>query len=234
MSQLAEAAPALVPLFADLWVGSMDFPLAQKIASRIKRNNPAAKDDDDEGAQITPREQQLMQQEQMLQKALGDAQQEIQRLQAEADLQLKLKSMDVTQKDRASQRSELTALEVAQIKADSAAALAETRAEIDQLRAMLDRAHEMRMLLQDQRHEHATAVADAAHADGQRRAEHRHQAASAAAGAVVDATAAERERLHQADENRRDRTHDAALEIATSTAPIPPAPPGDDEPPTNV
>lgn len=233
MSELAQAAPNLVPLFADLWVGAMDFPLAQKIAQRIKRNNPAAKDDDGEEAQPSPREQQLQQQEQMLQNALQQAQQEIEKLKSEADLKIKLKTMDVDQKDRASQRSELTELEVARLKADTAKALEETRAEIEQLNAMLDRAHEMRMALQADRHEHASEAAGVQHDLDVLREQHRHEHASEAAGAAVDEAEAERQRQHDAREARKGRAHDAALTIATQQEPMSPAANGD-EPPENV
>lgn len=45
MTELATAAPPLVPVYADLWVRAMGFSGANEIADRLKANNPAAQGD---------------------------------------------------------------------------------------------------------------------------------------------------------------------------------------------
>jgi hypothetical protein len=44
MTELANSAPALVPIYADLWVRAMGFSGSQEIADRLKRANPNAQD----------------------------------------------------------------------------------------------------------------------------------------------------------------------------------------------
>ena len=53
MTQLASSAPALVPVYADLWVRSMGFPGSTEIANRLKRVNPQASEEDD-GQSVPP------------------------------------------------------------------------------------------------------------------------------------------------------------------------------------
>ncbi len=84
MSQLATAAPPLVPIYADLWVRSMGFSGSTEIADRIKAQNPHAKDDGK--AQSVPPEFQAKFQElqQQHQQAMQQLQQATQALQTDA------------------------------------------------------------------------------------------------------------------------------------------------------
>lgn len=54
MTQLATSAPALVPVYADLWVRAMGFSGANEIADRLKRTNPAVAEE--KGASTLPPE----------------------------------------------------------------------------------------------------------------------------------------------------------------------------------
>ena len=50
MAQIAEAAPGLVPMYADLWARAMG---TDQIADRLKANNPAATGDDDDASRLS-------------------------------------------------------------------------------------------------------------------------------------------------------------------------------------
>lgn len=77
MAQLAEAAPPLVPIYADLWVRAMGFSGSTEIADRIKAQNPAAQSEKDKSAQSLPPE--LLQQVAQLKQEHDAAVQELQK-----------------------------------------------------------------------------------------------------------------------------------------------------------
>lgn len=77
MAQLAEAAPALVPVYADLWVRATGFSGANEIADRIKKHNPYAGEDKG-GAENMPPE--LMQRFKTLYAEHQEAMAELQKL----------------------------------------------------------------------------------------------------------------------------------------------------------
>lgn len=52
MSDLAKAAPPLVPVYADLWVRAMGFSGSTQIADRLKKMNPNAKDEGDQTPEV--------------------------------------------------------------------------------------------------------------------------------------------------------------------------------------
>jgi hypothetical protein len=67
MGALAEAVPNLVPTFADLWVGNMDFPGARQIADRLKKTLPPGMGDSEDGEpDVNTLQQQLQQAGQMV------------------------------------------------------------------------------------------------------------------------------------------------------------------------
>jgi hypothetical protein len=67
MGALAEAVPNLVPTFADLWVGNMDFPGARQIADRLKKTLPPGMGDSEDGQpHVNTLQQQLQQAGQMV------------------------------------------------------------------------------------------------------------------------------------------------------------------------
>lgn len=71
MGQLAEAAPEMVPNFADLWVGNMDFPGAKQIADRLKKMLPPNLQDNQEGQPSPEQLQQQLQQASQLMELMG-------------------------------------------------------------------------------------------------------------------------------------------------------------------
>jgi hypothetical protein len=66
MGELAQAAPQMVPTFADLWVGNMDFPGARQIADRLKKTLPPQLQDNPDGENPEALKQQMQQLQQML------------------------------------------------------------------------------------------------------------------------------------------------------------------------
>lgn len=114
MSDLAQAAPQLVPVFADLWVGDMDFPSASKIAERLKKANPLARDEQNPQVDV-----------QQLQAQLGAMQQQLQQLQPEA-IKMQIAQLDAE-----------TKVKIAEINAASAGQVAATKANADQASAIL-------------------------------------------------------------------------------------------------
>lgn len=75
LSQLAEAAPELVPMFADLWVGTSPSPRMRKIAERLKKANPIAADEDEGKKPLPPEVQkQLAEAKAITEQAVAKAQ----------------------------------------------------------------------------------------------------------------------------------------------------------------
>jgi hypothetical protein len=95
MGQLAEAAPQMVPLFADLWVGNMDFPGAKQIQDRLKKQlPPELQDQGDDQPEIPPQVRQQMQQ----------AQQMIDMLQQELDAKNEIIERELTKEQAETER----------------------------------------------------------------------------------------------------------------------------------
>lgn len=94
MSAFAQAAPQLVPLYADLYVKAMDWPGAQQIAERVKPPNVP----DDDAPPIPPQAmqqmQQLQQENQMLNQQLQQAAQIIQSKQVEQQGRMAVSAQD--------------------------------------------------------------------------------------------------------------------------------------------
>ena len=84
MGQIAQAAPQLMPLVADLWIRSMDFPQKDEIADRLKKMLPPQVQDVPEGQQPDP--QQLMAQNQQLQMQMQQMGAELQKAQSKMDV----------------------------------------------------------------------------------------------------------------------------------------------------
>lgn len=181
MGELAQAAPTLVPIYADLWVGSHDSRAAKSISERLKNNNPYAKGDKDDKKgqpQIPPEIQQQMQQ---MQQQLQAAQAEIQKLQqavavdkAKADAQIRMKQMELdVQQKIAMMEARLDLMKTrAALKSDAGAAMIE--AEMYRMELMLDkdeneagRRHEFMMAREGQRAAKAAAEAAAANGEGE-------------------------------------------------------------------
>ena len=75
MGDLAQAAPQLVPTYADLWVRNMDGPGFMQIADRLHKTLPPQLQDNGEGQETDPKVQamqaQLQQAGQMVQQLQG-------------------------------------------------------------------------------------------------------------------------------------------------------------------
>ncbi len=168
MSALAQAAPDMVPRFADLWVKSMDIPMADEIADRIK---PPGVD----GPEALPPEAQAqMQQMQAV----------IQELQQAAD-DNKTKIMIAQGGDQVkaqiAQQSDQVKLQVAGIQAQSSitvaeigAAVADMAQQVKTLQAMIGAEHEARMAELDHQREMRKGAHDAGHDVAKAAMEHEH------------------------------------------------------------
>lgn len=152
MSDLAQAAPQLVPIFADLWVSDMDFPGASKIADRLKKANPLARDEQNPQVDV-----------QQLQAQIGAMQQQLQQLQPEAI------KMQVAQLDAQ------TKIKIAEINAASAGQVAATKANADQAAAILQAEVKAAGL----KLQHADSVLDATTRHADTLIQHAHEATEA-------------------------------------------------------
>lgn len=121
MGQLAEAAPQMVPLFADLWVGSMDFPGAKSIEDRLKKQLPPELQDQKDGTPpIDPQIQAQMQQAQqmidMLSKELDGKTEIIERDTVKAQAELDKVRLEIESKERIASLDSQTKIEIEQLK----------------------------------------------------------------------------------------------------------------------
>lgn len=210
MTELAQAAPQLVPGFADLWVSYMDFPGAEAISKRLKAMNPIAKDDDEGGKPpLTPEAQaQLQQMAQQLQMATQAAQEFKQKLDSDAprwEAQVKMKAAELLSRERIAEITAQKDLAIAQATLDLKNSHAILQAQIDARAQQDDQAHEMEMLALEQQHEHTQNTLE--------------QQASFAQTGMNQA--------HEQDQNALDRQHEhtsTLLNAAIQPAPAPPVP----------
>jgi len=94
MTAFAQAAPQLVPQYADLYVKAMDWPLSQEISERVRPPGVAGDDEPQIPPQAAMQMQQLQQQNQELQAQLQQAVQAIQAKQVENQSREKIALMD--------------------------------------------------------------------------------------------------------------------------------------------
>jgi hypothetical protein len=164
MAALADAAPALVPMFADKWVEMMDFPGSTEIAERIRKANPMLANEGGEGPQVPPEVQaqlvQLQQQNQMLMAAVQQAEQEkaakqaetqgklaIEQVKAEASVfmkQAEIASREAIAQAQLSAQQQAKAAELAQKQAQAQlqAEIAALKVKVDAYDAERQRQHE--------------------------------------------------------------------------------------------
>jgi hypothetical protein len=144
MGELAQAAPEIVPAFADLWVKNMDFPGAKQIADRLARAVPPQFRDQAEGADPQQQLQQAMAVIQELQPLADknkadlmkvEAQQkgENERVQFERTTEMQEKAAELASKERLELRKLEVQLEIEMAKLGSAQSLARGEAEQQQL-----------------------------------------------------------------------------------------------------
>lgn len=209
MTELAQAAPNLVPAYADLWVKTMDFPGAVDISNRLKKMNPAAKDDDEKGkAPIPPEVQAQMQQmAQQLQQATAAAQQfqqEIQTDKAKYDAQIAMKQAELASKEKIAEIQAKQAFVLKQAELNAKQGLALLQAQIDDAE-------------RKESHEDAMELASVTHASDLQATAH---AAEQARQAQI------LEQAHAQAQAALDRHHDhtsTILEAAVQPPPTPPA-----------
>lgn len=183
MSDLAQAAPQLVPIFADLWVSDMDFPGATKIADRLKKANPLARDEQNPQVDV-----------QQLQAQIGAMQQQLQQLQPEAI------KMQVAQLDAQ------TKIKIAEINAASAGQVAATKANADQAAAILSAEVKAAGL----KLQHADTVLDATTRHADTLIQHAHEATEGGRNRAHDLVLAEHARQTASEQAAQQAQTDAA------------------------
>jgi hypothetical protein len=226
MSQLAQAAPQMVPLFADLWVGNMDFPGAQQIAARLaKMVPPQVQDEQQTGAMQA---QQLQQQVAMLTQQLQQlapladknkaglmeaqmkAQADVQQKQIDADTRIKVALIQATSTEINTQ---------AKIDAENARTFVEAEENklsrlLDLHMQRLDQVHARMTQALDHAHERVQAHQDAVLGIAQQQADQQHDAGMAS----LD---------HQAATAQADQQGQIASDAAQQQAALQPQPTGD-------
>jgi len=175
MGQLAEAAPQMVPLFADLWVGNMDFPGARQIADRLEKQLPPQLQESEDGKpQIPPQVQQQMQQAQemidMLSKELDGKTEIIERDTVKAQAELDKVRLELESKERIASLDSQTKIEIEQLKIEAAQIQGELQMrqfELTQLEAynqqVMAQGHEAGMAAQSAQDQRALAAQQAGH-----------------------------------------------------------------------
>ena len=170
MGQLAEAAPQMVPLFADLWVGSMDFPGAKSIEDRLKKQLPPELQEQEDGKpQIPPQLQAQMQQAQqmidMLSKELDGKTKLIEQETVKAQADLDRTRLEIESKEHIAALQSQTTIEVEKLKLEATSLLGEIdirKAEMAALQAhnaqVLTQGHESGMAAQAAQDQRALAA----------------------------------------------------------------------------
>jgi hypothetical protein len=192
MNALAQAAPELVPRFADLWVESMDIPQAEAIAARIKPPG-VGEDGEPDPQQLMAENQQLKAAMQELQALADDNQAKVKiaemkaqtdMAKAQQDAQLTMATTQATEQAKAqtTAQSDHVKLEIAALQAQTAMAVAQLQAGQDEMKnavqlmlKKMDLAHDTHMHVQAQQDEQTGKVLD--HEIGEHSAEREHERA---------------------------------------------------------
>jgi hypothetical protein len=191
MNALAQAAPEMVPRFADLWVLSMDIPQAEQIAARIKP--PGVDEENGLPPEAQAIVQQMQQQMQELQQLADDnqaklkiaemnAQAKLAQSQQDAQLDIQKAQMTEQAKQATTSQSDHVKLEIAALQAQTQIAIAEIKAGQEETKNILqlvlkkmDLAHDTHMHAEAAQQEVAGKVID--HEIGQHSAESDHRRA---------------------------------------------------------
>lgn len=210
MNALAQAAPELVPRFADLWVKSMDIPEADAIAARIA---PPGTGDDANPQQMQAQIQQLQQSLQEAQQLADDNKTKLQLGQMKAQTDMSKAQQDAQLEATLRQQDNDTKLKTAGISAEAQIAVAEIKAamqqqqtQIDMIAKLIGMEHEQRLLEK----QHGMDAATAAHSEGLKAAIALH-AADTAAQAASD--------QHERTKELQDQQHGQQMELATTPPP---------------
>ncbi len=225
MNALAQAAPELVPRFADLWVKSMDIPQADAIAARIAP--PGTEDGKNDQAQMQAQIQQLQQALQEAQQLADDNKTKLQiaQMNAQAGVQ-KAQQSDMVKaqteqaktqtQTAAQQQSDQIKIQVAGIQAETALAIAELQAgmqqykvQVDLMAKMLGLQHEQRTLSAQMEHDQRTQAND----------QNFDAAKTVHQGVEAEESA---QSAHQRARELQDREHEAKLVMATVPPPVDP------------
>ncbi|HEX2594746.1 MAG TPA: portal protein [Rhizomicrobium sp.] len=181
MNALAQAAPELVPRFADLWVRSMGIPKSDEIADRIKP--PGV---DDEAADLPPEVQAKMAEMQaamqQLQQLADDNQAKLKIAETNAQVQVIKAQQDGQVKALTQQSADATKIRVAGIQAETQIAVAEIKAGMEEMKTqvmliadLIGIKHEQQKLMAQNAYDAAKTVHGAEREDEGADAEHRRQ-----------------------------------------------------------
>src|SRR5574340_785051 len=149
MTQLFQAAPAMIPLLGDIFMANQDVPGAQQMAKRLKATLPPqiaqADQEGDDQPEVPP---QVMAQMQQMQQQLQEGAQLVQALQQERERleqELNNKNQEHEAKLAAVQGSidevkikTLADLNIAEIQAESRERVAGLQAQVDHMQQMMD------------------------------------------------------------------------------------------------
>lgn len=189
MSEMAQAAPQLLPMYADLWVGNLDFPGSKQIADRLKKALPPQLQEQTNSPEL--RAMQLQQQNQQagqmiefLTKELQGKTEFIHTEQIKAQQKLQEIQLEQQGKERLAwiQVSAQLAIAGAKLDADMAGKFVdalETRAAtiLDAHLQKLTQAHEIASKAVDHAHEQLMTGAQMAHEQAQQAGDRFHEGA---------------------------------------------------------
>ena len=141
MTSLAEAAPQMVPMFADLWVGNMDFPGARQIADRLKKSLPPNLQDNEDGKPNAEALQQQLEQAgqlmELMSKELDAKNKLIETEQVKADNAFREKQLQEAAENERAQMETAAKIQIAEIQANVQFGVAELKAGLDTAKARL-------------------------------------------------------------------------------------------------
>jgi hypothetical protein len=208
MGELAQAAPQLVPMYADRWVKNMDFPGAKEIGDRLEKMLPPELKDGENGPDPAALQKQLTEQGQMLQVMTQELEGktrliETDGIKAQASLQeTQIKEQAASEREAAKLQAEK---EVAALKAFVDLAKAEITA--DSARAAEH--SEMAMKELGFGHEHAMKAGELGVQGAEAERARQHQSGEAERDRAVSQSEAAESRTFEADQAERAREAEA-------------------------
>jgi hypothetical protein len=164
LRSIIESAPGLTPMLADLLIEQIDTPIARRAAERLRKMNPAAKDDDEGQPQIPPEVQAqlkaMTEQNQQLTEALKQQTEELKANRYKVDAEVAIVKMEIASREKIAGLTAQTQAETAAVKTESAEEIAKLQAATDLREKKLTIAADLQQQEDKQKHERSLATAE--------------------------------------------------------------------------
>lgn len=204
MSDLAQAAPQLLPFYADIWVGNLDFPGAKQIQDRLKKMLPPQLHDEQDGQpdmqQIQQKFQQMQQYLDVLTKELNAKNDIIETDKVKADYKLQETKIESD-----------TRIKIAEIQLAGQLAVTDAKINAENARTFVEAMEERILAVAGADKEAATQMREHAHQAALAAIDQAHQRAQSAGDAALGIAQSASDQAHEERMASGQQAHDAQM-----------------------